>query len=490
MRRQHRAANAAQEAERQRKRQAEKGDEGRRQDAARNRQRRVDVPEAIRASERATRERERWRRGSGSYLDGGRPAHRSFTHKKNEPQTKPERTREGTREEKRKVSRPSACRRSTKQPSQAGLPAQKTPRTDAPSKGRHKGYPVTTQGPHSEKSIWIGALYSSDRGLPEQLWRRKFVLWVHPGSNIIISSTPHEQVSANPLLWVRAICTEKQQQQQQVVGRLREINQLKIRGQIHPFNAYVADPEDLLRGIVHGLLPGTTQADLRANLRIRPQGVKIERARMLGSSKSAIITFTGDVLPSSVYFMGAEAICYRYKPTVQVCKICRSTGHQTDVFPTLNANVCSRCRTGDPTQGHECALNCAICGEEHATGDKTCRKKLKNVVPRISRAGTPRRQTECIPTPRRISRNLSNTSRNLLVGSAQTEKNDAPEVADIKIQFQITIKIKIDIKDPATAKQQQACGGPWQAKLEENTEQQLGNMLRQCQERRSSRSNH
>ncbi|KAH8021659.1 hypothetical protein HPB51_016055 [Rhipicephalus microplus] len=84
-----------------------------------------------------------------------------------------------------------------------------------------------------------------------------------------------------------------------MADRLREINQLKIRGRIHPFNAYVADPEDVLRGIVHGLPPGTTQADLMANLRIRTQGVKIERARMLGSSKSAIITFTGDVLPSS-----------------------------------------------------------------------------------------------------------------------------------------------------------------------------------------------
>ncbi|KAH8042462.1 hypothetical protein HPB51_023472 [Rhipicephalus microplus] len=189
-----------------------------------------------------------------------------------------------------------------------------------------------------------------------------FLLRVHPGSNIIILSTPHEQVA----------------------GRLREINQLKIRGRIHPFNAYVADPEDVLRGIVHGLPPGTTQADLMANLRIRTQGVKIERARMLGSSKSAILTFTGDVLPRCLYFMGAEAICYPYKPTVQVCKICRSTGHRTDVCPTLNANVCSKCGTCDPTQEHECALNCAICGEEHATGDKSCKKKLKNVAPRKS----------------------------------------------------------------------------------------------------------
>ncbi|KAH7950563.1 hypothetical protein HPB51_028404 [Rhipicephalus microplus] len=225
-----------------------------------------------------------------------------------------------------------------------------------------------------------------------------FLLRVHPGSNIIILSTPHEQMA----------------------GRLREINQLKIRGRIHPFNAYVADPEDVLRGIVHGLPPGTTQAGLMANLRIRTQGVKIERARMPGSSKSAIITFTGDVLPSCVYFMGAEAICYPYKPTVQVCEICRSTGHRTGVCLTPNANVCSKCGTCDPTQGHECVVNCAICGEEHATGDKSCRKKLKNVAPRKSRVEMPRRQS--VPTQRRISRNLSNTSRNLLVGSVQTER--------------------------------------------------------------------
>ncbi|KAH8019209.1 hypothetical protein HPB51_018192 [Rhipicephalus microplus] len=101
--------------------------------------------------------------------------------------------------------------------------------------------------------------------------------------------------------------------------------------------------------------------------------------------------------------MGAEAICHPYKPTVQVCKICRSTGHRTDVRPTPNANVCSKCGTCDPTQRHECALNCAICGEEHATGDKSCRKQLKNVAPRILRVETHRRQIECTYAEKDIS---------------------------------------------------------------------------------------
>ncbi|KAH7942761.1 hypothetical protein HPB52_000953 [Rhipicephalus sanguineus] len=106
-----------------------------------------------------------------------------------------------------------------------------------------------------------------------------FMLRIHPGSNIIILSTPHEHVA----------------------------KELTIR----------ADPEGVLRGIVHGIPSGTSQAELMANLRVRTQGVKIERARMLGSTKTAIITFTGSTLPRCVYFMGAEAVCYPHKPTKQ-----------------------------------------------------------------------------------------------------------------------------------------------------------------------------
>ncbi|KAH7950146.1 hypothetical protein HPB49_020133 [Dermacentor silvarum] len=69
---------------------------------------------------------------------------------------------------------------------------------------------------------------------------------------------------------------------------------------------------------------------------------------MLGSSKTAIVIFTGSVLPRSVYKTGAEVICYPYKPTVQVCKICLLTEHRTDVCPIPNVNVCSKCGAKEP----------------------------------------------------------------------------------------------------------------------------------------------
>ncbi|KAL1481099.1 hypothetical protein MTO96_050470 [Rhipicephalus appendiculatus] len=111
-----------------------------------------------------------------------------------------------------------------------------------------------------------------------------FLLRVHPGSNIVILSTPHEEVA----------------------GRLREISQLKIRGQIHPFNAYVADPEDVLRGVLHGLPPGTTQADLMANLRIRTQGGDDRASQDAGLFKVSNNNFHGQRAPEVRLFHGCR----------------------------------------------------------------------------------------------------------------------------------------------------------------------------------------
>ncbi|KAL1439186.1 hypothetical protein MTO96_047402 [Rhipicephalus appendiculatus] len=106
--------------------------------------------------------------------------------------------------------------------------------------------------------------------------QRKFdgsnlMLRVHPGSNIIVVSTPEEHVARH----------------------LREVTRLIIRGHIYPLNAYVEDPEDVLRGMIHGIPTGTSQTELMANLRIRTQGVTIERARMLGSFQDCTYYFHG-----------------------------------------------------------------------------------------------------------------------------------------------------------------------------------------------------
>lgn len=101
-----------------------------------------------------------------------------------------------------------------------------------------------------------------------------FLLRLKPGSNIFIISTP----------------------KQEVADIVRKITTLVINGKQHAVKAYVTAGEDTKKGVVHGLSPHTSPETLQANLRIRTQGVEILRARMLGESKTAVITFYGPMM--------------------------------------------------------------------------------------------------------------------------------------------------------------------------------------------------
>ncbi|KAH8042242.1 hypothetical protein HPB51_021326 [Rhipicephalus microplus] len=79
--------------------------------------------------------------------------------------------------------------------------------------------------------------------------------------------------------------------------------------------------------------------------------------------------------------MGAELICYLYKPTVPVCKICFQTGHHTDVCPTPNFNVCLKCGAREPIQDRTASPSVSSVTGEQPTGDSLCKKKLMNVAP-------------------------------------------------------------------------------------------------------------
>ncbi|KAL1481854.1 hypothetical protein MTO96_034148 [Rhipicephalus appendiculatus] len=112
----------------------------------------------------------------------------------------------------------------------------------------------------------------------------KFLLRLKPGSNIFIVSTP-DQATAD---------------------HIRRITELRVHGRTHAVNAYVATGEGTGKGVIHGLTPHTPAETLRANLRFRTQGVEILRARMLGDTKTAVITFYGPTVPRYVYYMGEK----------------------------------------------------------------------------------------------------------------------------------------------------------------------------------------
>ncbi|KAL1454723.1 hypothetical protein MTO96_027777 [Rhipicephalus appendiculatus] len=154
----------------------------------------------------------------------------------------------------------------------------------------------------------------------------KLLLRLKPGSNIFIVSTP-DQATAD---------------------HIRRITELRVHGRTHAVNAYVATGEGTGKGVIHGLTPHTPAETLRANLRIRTQGVEILRARMLGDTKTAVITFYGPIIPRYVYYMGDELPCYPYKSTIHFCYACRQTGHRTDVCPQPDLPVCRKCGMQEP----------------------------------------------------------------------------------------------------------------------------------------------
>ncbi|KAH7943204.1 hypothetical protein HPB52_006346 [Rhipicephalus sanguineus] len=139
----------------------------------------------------------------------------------------------------------------------------------------------------------------------------QFLLRIKPGSNIFIVSTPHQTVA----------------------DRVRRITALSINGRRHSVNAYVATSEGTTKGVIHGLDPHTTPEALKANLRVRTQGVEILQARMFRNTKTAVITFFGGITPRYVYYNGGELPCYSYKVATQVCKVCHQVGHRSDVCP-------------------------------------------------------------------------------------------------------------------------------------------------------------
>ncbi|KAH7966442.1 hypothetical protein HPB49_016370 [Dermacentor silvarum] len=72
----------------------------------------------------------------------------------------------------------------------------------------------------------------------------KFLVRLRNGSNIIIASTPHEQV-AEKILKIRAL----------------ELNSTR-----HLVNTYISTPEGYLKGVVHGIERETPEEELLNNL--------------------------------------------------------------------------------------------------------------------------------------------------------------------------------------------------------------------------------
>ncbi|KAH6929610.1 hypothetical protein HPB50_003122 [Hyalomma asiaticum] len=158
--------------------------------------------------------------------------------------------------------------------------------------------------------------------------------------------------------------------------KLESITSIQLGGTLFTIKSNTRTPDDVSRGVISGLLPGTSEEELKAGLRA-PARYTVLHARMLGQSSTAVIFFQGPHVPYYVRFHSLDFRCRPYRKSVQYCKTCGSTGHRQDVCPRPLPGFCSKCGKTNQPPDHVCKPACKLCGEEHETASKDCKKRLK-----------------------------------------------------------------------------------------------------------------
>ncbi|KAH6942031.1 hypothetical protein HPB50_027475 [Hyalomma asiaticum] len=144
---------------------------------------------------------------------------------------------------------------------------------------------------------------------------------------------------------------------------------------IYEVTPYFKPLPGTVRGVVHGITAGTTEERLAELLAANQCGIL--HARRLGKSTSAVITFQGPHVPFSIKVASSFTRCRPYRRSVQYCKVCGDIGHRQDICPNPDATICSQCGVRNPQEGHECKLECKLCGLAHETASKECVRRLK-----------------------------------------------------------------------------------------------------------------
>lgn len=163
-------------------------------------------------------------------------------------------------------------------------------------------------------------------------------------------------------------------------SKLQSINAIQLGGVIYQVNPHIRHPDDVCRGVIYGLEPGTSPTEIVAGLRVDPR-YHVLGARMLGSSTAAVITFDGQHVPFYVTYLSGDYRCKPYRKSIQYCRTCGALGHRQDICPQPKANFCYKCGHDKDTEPHDCQPMCKICGEDHETAGKECKKKLRSNPP-------------------------------------------------------------------------------------------------------------
>lgn len=209
----------------------------------------------------------------------------------------------------------------------------------------------------SDRQITAGIQAAS--AIPEGAFNQQVVIQVQAVQNLIVASTPNAE------------CADA----------LSDVTSIQLGAVTYTVLPYVKHFPGTVKGVIHGLDPGTTTEQLPYI--IASSGPRIVQARMLGKSTSAVVTFEGPHVPFYIRAHGMHTRCRPYRRSIQCCTLCGDIGHRRDVCPTPDVTTCAHCHERDPSQDHVCNPKCKLCGLAHPTASKECRQKLRPPPPPI-----------------------------------------------------------------------------------------------------------
>lgn len=189
--------------------------------------------------------------------------------------------------------------------------------------------------------------------IPEQQFRTLITIQAQPTTNLIVAGTPDLHVA----------------------DRLSQLTSLTLRNSTYHITAYMKPPPGTSRGVIHGIPDNITQAQLlELTATNRPYLI---HARIMGKTRSALLTFGGTRVPYYIKFDCEMLRCRPYRRTLQTCKCCGDVGHRQDVCPQPDKPRCPNCGFSNPTQDHDCVPHCQLCNGPHPTANRDCPKRFR-----------------------------------------------------------------------------------------------------------------
>ncbi|KAH7953329.1 hypothetical protein HPB49_007176 [Dermacentor silvarum] len=179
------------------------------------------------------------------------------------------------------------------------------------------------------------------------------------------------------------------------------VSELRLGPTSYPLRAYMAAPDNALRGTIYNAVDSQTQDEIVQDLQSMNVNTPyaIADARQMGRSQSILITFVGTTtLPSAIVFNCGIYRCHPFCPKAEVCTNCWAPGRH-DVRTKPKSTLCHHCgQAHKAVEPPTCVPCCILCKGAHVTGSRPCKLRFDRNGP-SSPPATSKPQPPAPPPP-------------------------------------------------------------------------------------------